>query len=187
MEARLGTLTGTPDAPIGLPEAFDDHMTVTYDLMHLALQGDMSRVFTFMIGHEPTDRSYAYIGCPETHHSISHHGNDAEKIAKYAKIGMYQIAKFSEFVDKMKATPDGDGTLLDHSLLYWGSGMSNGNLHDRSNPPAVLMGGAHGRLIGNRHVAAKPDEPTANLLLAIAHLAGVEVESLGPSTGRLDL
>jgi hypothetical protein len=187
MEARLGTLTGTPDAPIGLPEAFDDHMTVTYDLMHLALQGDISRVFTFMIGHEPTDRSYAYIGCPETHHSISHHGNDAEKIAKYAKIGMYQIAKFSEFVDKVKATPDGDGTLLDHSLLYWGSGMSNGNLHDRSNPPAVLMGGAHGRLTGNRHVAAKPDEPTANLLLAIAHLAGVEVESLGPSTGRLDL
>ena len=187
METRLNTLTGDPDSPIGLPEAFDDHMTVTYNLMHLALQGDISRVFTFMIGHEPTDRSYAHIGCPETHHSISHHGNDPEKLAKYAKIGTYQITKFAEFVQKMKDTRDGDGTLLDHSLLYWGSGMSNGNLHDRSNPPAVLMGGAHGRLKGNRHLVAKPGEPTANLLLSIAHLADVELESIGPSTGRFDI
>ena len=148
METRLDTITGNPEAPIGLPEAFDDHMTVTYNLMHLAFQGDISRVFTFMIGHEPTDRSYAHIGCPETHHSISHHGNDAEKLAKYAKIGTYQMVKFAEFLDKLKATPDGDGNLLDHSLLYWGSGMSNGNAHDRSNPPALLVGGAHGRLQG---------------------------------------
>jgi hypothetical protein len=140
-----------------------------------------------MIGHEPTDRSYAHIGCPETHHSISHHGNDVEKLAKYAKIGTYQIVKFSEFLDKLKATPDGDGNLFDHSLLYWGSGMSNGNLHDRSNPPAVLVGGAHGRLKGNRHMVAGKDEPTANLLLAIGHLAGVELPSIGPSTGRFDL
>ena len=187
METRLNTLTDNPDSPIGLPEAFDDHMTVTYNLMHLALQGDITRVFTFMIGHEPTDRSYAHIGCPETHHSISHHGNDPEKLAKYAKIGTYQITKFAEFVEKLKTTRDGDGTLLDHSLLYWGSGMSNGNLHDRSNPPAVLMGGAHGRLKGNRHLVAKPGEPTANLLLAIAHLADVELESIGPSTGRFEI
>ena len=110
MESRLGTITGNPEAPIGLPEAFDDHMTVTYNLMHLALQGDISRVFTFMIGHEASDRSYAHIGIPETHHSISHHGNDAEKLAKYAKIGTYQIVKFAEFLEKLKATPDGDGT-----------------------------------------------------------------------------
>jgi hypothetical protein len=187
MEARLGTITGTPEAPIGMPEAFDDHMTITYDLMHLAFQGDISRVFTFMIGHEASDRGYAHIGIPETHHSISHHGNEAEKLAKYAKIGTYQIVKFSEFIDKLKNTPDGDGNLLDHSLLYWGSGMSNGNAHDRSNPPAVIVGGAHGRLKGNRHVEAKNNEPTANLLLAMAHLAGAEIESLGPSTGRLDL
>lgn len=186
MESRLGTLTGNPESPIGLPEAFDDHMTVTYDLMHLALQGDISRVFTFMIGHEPTDRSYAHIGVPETHHSISHHGNDAEKLAKYAKIGTYQIVKFAEFLDKLKNTKDGDGNLLDHSLMYWGSGMSNGNAHDRSNPPAVIVGGAHGRLKGNRHIEAK-EQPTANLLLALAHIGGVEVEKLGPSTGRLEL
>src|SRR5688572_25428228 len=187
MEKRLGTLTGIPDAPIGLPEAFDDHMTVTYNLMHLALQGDISRVFTFMIGHEPTDRSYAHIGVPDTHHSNSHHGNDATKLANYAKIGTYQIVKFSEFLDKLKATPDGDGNLLDHSLLYWGSGMSNGNLHDRSNPPAVLVGGAHGRMKGNRHVAAKQDEPTANLLLALCQMAGAEIDKFGASTGKLDL
>jgi hypothetical protein len=165
METRLNTITSNPESPIGLPEAFDDHMTVTYNLMHLALQGDISRVFTFMIGHEPTDRSYA----------------------KYAKIGTYQIVKFAEFLEKLKATKDGDGNLLDHSLLYWGSGMSNGNAHDRQNPPAVLVGGAHGRLKGNRHIVAKADEPTANLLLGIAHLANVELASIGPSTGRLDL
>jgi Protein of unknown function (DUF1552) len=187
METRMGTITGTPEAPIGLPEAFDDHMTVTYDLMHLAFQGDISRVFTFMIGHEASDRGYAHIGIPETHHSISHHGNDAEKLAKYAKIGTYQIVKFGEFLEKLKATKDGDGNLLDHSLLYWGSGMSNGNQHDRSNPPAVLVGGAQGRLKGDRHVQAKKDEPTANLLLAMAHLAGAEIDKLGASTGKLDI
>jgi hypothetical protein len=187
MESRLGTLTGSPESPIGLPEAFDDHMAVTYNLMHLALQGDITRVFTFMIGHEPTDRSYAHIGVPDTHHSNSHHGNDATKLANYAKIGTYQVMKFAEFLDKAKATKDGDGNLLDHSLFYWGSGMSNGNLHDRANTPNVLVGGAHGRLKGNRHVVAKPDEPTANLLLAIGHVAGVEIEKFGVSTGRFDL
>lgn len=187
MESRLNTITGQPDAPIGLPEAFDDHMTVTYELMRLAYQADISRVFTFMIGHEPTDRSYAHIGVPETHHSISHHGNDEEKMAKYAKIGTYQIIKFAEFLDKLQATPDGDGTLLDHSLLYWGSGMSNGNAHDRANPPAVLVGGASSGLKGNRHVQAKHEEPTANLLVTLAAMYGVEVENMGPSTGKLDL
>jgi hypothetical protein len=187
MESRLGALTETPDAPVGLPEAFDDHVTITYDLMHLAFQGDISRVFTFLLGHEASSRSYAHIGIPDAHHTISHHGNDAEKLAKYAKIGTYQIVKFGEFLEKLKATKDGDGTLLDHSMLYWGSGMSNGNQHDRNNPPALVVGGAHGRLKGNRHVAAKKEEPTANLLLAMGHIAGVEIPALGASTGRLDL
>jgi hypothetical protein len=186
MEKRLGTLTGIPNAPIGLPEAFDDHMSVTYSLMHLALQGDISRVFTFMIGHEPTDRSYAHIGITETHHSISHHGDNAEKIAKYAKIATYQMVKLAEFLDKLKSTPDGDGNLLDHSLVYFGSGMSNGNLHDRNSPPALLLGGAHGKLQGGRHIVAKK-EPTANLLLSIAHLYGAQIDKLGASTGRLEL
>ena len=186
MEKRLGTITGIPDAPVGLPEAFDDHLSVTYNLLHLALQGDISRVFTFMIGHEPTDRSYPHIGIPETHHSMSHHGNDAEKMSKYAKIATYQMVKLSEFLTKLKATPDGDGNLLDHSLIYFGSGMSNGNAHDRSNPPALLLGGANGKLKGGRHVVAKK-EPTANLLLSIADIYGAEVEKFGASTGKLEL
>jgi len=187
METRMGAIKTNSDAPLGMPEAFDDHMTINYNLMHLAFQGDISRVFTFMVGHEASDRGYAHIGIPETHHSISHHGNDPEKLAKYAKIGTYQIVKLAEFLEKLKSTKDGDGTLLDHAMLYWGSGMSNGNEHDRSNPPAVIIGGANGRLKGNRHVVAKDKEPTANLLLAMAHVAGAEIESLGASTGRLDL
>ena len=187
METRLGTITGNPEAPVGLPEAFDDHLTVTYDLLHLAFQGDISRVFTYMLGHEASSRSYAHIGIPDAHHTISHHGNDAEKMAKYAKIATYQIAKFAEFVDKLKATKDGDGTLLDHTLIYWGSGMGNGNVHDRNNPPALLVGGAHGRLKGNRHVKAPTDSHTANLLVSVGQIAGANVEQIGPSTGKVDL
>jgi hypothetical protein len=143
-------------------------------------------VFTFMTSHEATDRGYAHIGVPEQHHSISHHGNDPEKLAKYAKIGTYHIVKFAEFLDKLKATPEGDGTLLDHSALYWGSGMSNGNAHDRNNPPAVIVGGAHGRLKGNQHIVAN-DAPTSNLLTGLAQLSGAEIEKIGVSTGRIDL
>src|SRR5499427_1510501 len=186
MEKRLGTITGIPDAPVGLPEAFDDHLSITYNLMHLAMQGDISRVFTFMIGHEPTDRSYPFLGIPETHHSVSHHGNDQEKMSKYAKIGTYHMVKLGEFLDKLKATPDGDGNLLDHSLVYFGSGMSNGNAHDRSTPPALLLGGAQGKLKGDRHIVAKK-EPTANLLLAIAQLYNAQIDKFGASTGRLEI
>jgi len=186
MESRLGTLTGNVEAPIGLPDAFDDHMDITYNLMHLAYQGDISRVFTFMVSHEATDRGYAHIGIPEQHHTISHHGNDPEKMAKYAKIATYHIVKFGEFLEKLRNTPDGDGTLLDHSLLYWGAGMSNGNAHDRNNTPSVLVGGAHGRMQGNRHIVAN-EAPTSNLLLDIAHVAGAEIDAVGVSTGTLGL
>ncbi len=186
-ETRLGAITDNPEAPLGMPDAFDDHLNVTYNLMHLAYQGDISRVFTFMLSHEATDRGYAHIGIPEQHHTISHHGNDPEKMAKYAKIATYHIVKFGEFLDKLKATPDGDGTLLDHAALYWGSGMSNGNAHDRNNPPAVIVGGAHGRLKGNRHLVTPDGTPTSNLLLSIARLGGAEIEKVGVSTGPVDL
>jgi hypothetical protein len=138
-----------------------------------------------MIGHEPTDRSYAHIGVPETHHSISHHGNDAEKLAKYAKLCTYQIVKFSEFLDKLKATKDADGNLLDHSLLYWGSGMSNANLHAHYDMPLTLVGGAGGALEGNRHVAFPAETPMANLLLTMLDKVDAGVESLGDSTGTI--
>ena len=130
MQARSDTLAAAPDAPVGIPDNFDDHLTVTYDLLHLAFQGDITRVFTFMLGHEGSSRSYAHIGIPEPHHPVSHHGDKPEGIEKYAKLVTYQVTKFAEFIGKLKATPDGDGTLLDASLVYWGSGMSNGNAHE---------------------------------------------------------
>ncbi len=189
MESRVATLGETPDAPVGMPEAFDDHMTLTYDLMHLAYQGDISRVFSFLLGHEASTRSYAHIGVPDAHHSMSHHGNDPENMEKYAKIGTYHVVKLAEFLRKLQNTPDGDGTLLDHSLVYFGSGMSNGNQHDRNNPPALLVGGAHGRMRGNQHIKADKDneQPVADLLVGMAQLAGAEVETIGPSKGTIDL
>jgi hypothetical protein len=183
--ARQSGVTQTPAAPIGIPDSFDEHLTITYDLLHLAFQGDISRVFTFMLGHEGSSRSYAHIGVMEPHHPVSHHGDTPEGIEKYAKIGTYQIEKFAEFIGKLAATADGDGSLLDSAVLYWGAGMGNGNAHDRNNPPAVVLGGANGRLKGDRHVAVENKEPTANLLLAFADLAGSDVQSIGHSTGRL--
>ena len=188
MEARVGNLVDS-DAPIGIPEQFDDHVTITYNLMHLAFQGDISRVFTFLLGHEASSRSYAHIGVPEAHHTISHHANNPETLAKYAKIGTYQIAKMAEFAQKLHDTPDGDGSLLDHTLLYFGSGMSNGNVHDRKNAPALLVGGANGKMKGNRHLVAdeKNEEPTANLLLGMSDLAGCELDQIGYSWDRVRL
>jgi len=187
MESRAAAVPEGAVPPLGIPDTFDEHMTVTYDLMRLAFQGDISRVFTFMVGHEGSSRSYAHIGIPEPHHPVSHHGDKPEAIEKYAKLTTYHVVKLAEFIGKLKATSDGDGTLLDRSLIYFGSGMSNGNAHDRNNPPAAVLGGANGRLKGNRHIAVENKEPTANLLLAFADLANAEVEQLGHSTGRLSL
>lgn len=187
MEARAGTSHEEASTPLGIPESFDEHLAVTYDLMRLAYQGDISRVFTFMVGHEGSGRSYAHIGIPEPHHPVSHHGDKPEEIEKYAKLTTYHVARLAEFIGSLQATADGDGTLLDHSVIYFGSGMSNGNTHDRNNPPAVLLGGANGQLKGNRHVAVENKEPTANLLLALADMAGAEVAEIGDSTGRLTL
>ena len=187
MEARAANIEDAPNPPIGIPDTLDEHLNVTYDLLHLAFQGDLTRVFTFLLGHEASTRSYAHIGVPEAHHSMSHHGNDPEKLDKYAKITLYHVVKLTEFLDRLQSTPDGDGTLLDHSLVYFGSGMSNGNQHVRENPPALAVGGANGRLKGNRHIVVENEEPVVNFQLALGHLAGSEIESLGPSTGRLDI
>jgi hypothetical protein len=143
-------------------------------------------VFTFMVGHEGSGRSYAHIGIPEPHHPVSHHGDTPEGIAKYAKLTTYHTTKLAEFIDKLQKTADADGTLLDRSLIYFGSGMGNGNAHDRNNPPVLLMGGANGKLKGNRALTADK-VPTSNLLLGMAELAGAEVEKIGVSNGRFTL
>jgi hypothetical protein len=187
MDARAAAVPEGAVAPLGLPDNVDDHLTVTYDLMLLAFQSDISRVFTFMVGHEGSGRSYAHIGIPEPHHPVSHHADTPEGIAKYAKLTTYHVSKLAEFIGKLQATADGDGTLLDRSAIYFGSGMGNGNAHDRNNPPVLLLGGANGRLKGDRHIAVEKKEPTANLLLALADLADAEVETIGHSTGRLSI
>src|SRR5215510_11310574 len=187
METRAAAIPEGTTAPRGIPDSFDEHMTVTYDLMRLAFQGDISRVFTFMVGHEGSSRSYAHIGIPEPHHPVSHHADKPEGIEKYAKITTYHAQKLAEFAGKLKETADGDATLLDRVVIYFGSGMSNGNAHDRNNAPALLLGGANGRLKGNSHIAVENKEPTSNLLLALGDLAGAEVEQIGVSTGRLSL
>jgi len=188
IEARADSSVDVPAAPAGIPETIDEHLDITYDLMHLAFQGDITRVFTFSTGIEASNRSYGHIGVPESHHNVSHHGGDPETQEKYTKIVLYEMSKLAQFVEKLRQTPDGDGTLLDHTLLYAGSGMSNGNQHDKDNPPAILIGGANGRLKGNRHVAAEPDRVlTPNLLLGIAEVMNVEVDVIGPSTGRISL
>ena len=187
MDARAAAVPEGAVAPLGIPDNIDDHLTVTYNLMLLAFQADISRVFTFMVGHEGSGRSYAHIGIPEPHHPVSHHGDTAEGIAKYAKLTTYHVTKLAEFVDKLKTTPDGDATLLDRSLLYFGSGMGNGNAHDRNNPPVLMLGGANGKLKGNRAIKVENKEPTANLLLAMGEMAGAEIEKIGKSTGRLSL
>ena len=187
METRSAAVPEGTDAPSGIPDTFDEHMTVTYDLMRLAFQGDISRVFTFMVGHEGSSRSYAHIGIPEPHHPVSHHADNPENIERYAKLTTYHSVKLAEFAEKLRQTPDGDATLLDRVILYYGSGMSNGNEHDRNNAPVLVLGGANGRLKGNRHIAVENKEPTANLLLGLADLANVDVPSIGHSTGRFVL
>ncbi len=187
METRANALATAGNAPVGTPEDFDAHMTVSYDLLHLAFQGDMTRVFSFMVGHEATGRSYAHVGVKEPHHSTSHHKNTPESLEQYARIGAYHMVKLGEFLAKLKATPDGDHTLLDSSMIYFGAGMSNGLLHDRHNVPAILVGKAGGRLEGNRHIAVEKDTPTSNLLLAMADKLGAEVDTIGIATGRMSI
>ncbi len=177
-----------PTAPTGVPESFAEHMTLTYDLMHLAFQGDISRVFTFLTGVEASNRGYSFIGVPESHHVCSHHGNDPVMMDKYTKIVTWQVEQFANFAKKLQDTPDGDGSLLDHSLLYFGGGMSNGNAHDRYTPPALVLGGAVGHMKGrgNEHIAVS-HKPAVNLLLNLAEMAEVPLDKIGPSTGKLDL
>ncbi len=185
LSSRSGVIANASEGPVGIPASFDDHMTLTYDLMHLAWQGDMTRVFSFMVGHEASGRSYAHIGVNEPHHNVSHHKNTPESIDRYSRITGYHMQKFAAFVEKLRSTPDGDGNLLDSSLLYFGAGMSNGLLHDRHNVPALLVGRAGGRLQGNRHIKSREDEPTSNLLLGMADMMGAEIKTIGVATGRL--
>jgi hypothetical protein len=188
MQSRSEAIASASGGPIGIPEDFDEHMTVTYDLLHLAFQGDLTRTFSFMVGHEASGRSYAFLGVKEPHHSTSHHKNTPESLEAYAKIGAYHMVKLAQFIEKLKNTREGDHTLLDSSLVYFGAGMSNGLLHDRHNVPALMVGTAGGRIqAGGRHIAAEKDQPTSNLLLAMADKFGAEIDTIGIATGRMQI
>lgn len=171
---------------IGVPERFDDHAKLMFDLQHLAFQADITRVTTFMFGGEQRARMYPEIGLNESHHGMSHHGNDPENLAKYTKLCTWHVALFGYLLEKMRATPDGDGTLLDHSMMMIGGGMSDGNIHSHMDVPIALVGGA-GEVKGNRHVVTPLGTPLSNLLVGLVNRAGVPVESFGDSTGMVDL
>jgi Protein of unknown function (DUF1552) len=171
---------------IGVPERFDDHAKLMFDLQFLAFQADITRVTTFMYGAEQRARMYPEIGLNESHHSMSHHGDNPENLAKYARLCTWHVELFAYLVDKMRNTPDGDGTLLDHSMLMIGGGMSNGNIHSHIDVPIALVGGAGG-LKGNRHVATRMGTPLSNLLVTVVQSAGVPIDSFGDSTGTLEL
>jgi hypothetical protein len=186
-EKQAGSSLEIPDSPAGVPQSFEEHAGLMFDLMAIAFQADITRVVTFMLARELSPRAYPQIGVPEAHHGISHHQNDPVKVAGHATINTYHVALFGTFLEKLRNTPDGDGTLLDHSMLVYGSGMANGNQHTPNPLPMLLAGGANGTLTGDRHIATKPDTPLGNALLSIADKAGLEMESLGNSNGRLEI
>jgi hypothetical protein len=157
-----------------------------FDLLTLAFQTDMTRVSTFMLGREVSARAYPEIGVPDAHHPTSHHQNDPEKLAKLSKINVFHTQQFAYFVEKLRATPDGDGSLLDHSMLLYGSAISDSNVHMHDNLPLVLVGGAAGRLRGGRHIVYPKGTPVTNLFLTMLDKLGVPAESIGDSTGRLE-
>jgi hypothetical protein len=181
------SLISLPDRPIGVPENYDEHAKLMFDLAALAFQADITRVFTLLLGREQTNRPYPFIGVPEAHHAISHHQNDPQKLAKCAKVNAYHIELLARFADKLKATPDGDGTLLDNSMILQGSGLSNSDQHSHIDLPLVVVGGAGGRLKGGRHLRFPKDTPMNNLHMAMLEKVGVPVERLGDSTGKINL
>jgi hypothetical protein len=184
---RVDSLDDTPDAPAGIPGSYEEHVRVMYELIALAWRADITRVATFMKGVEASSIGYAQIGVPESHHIVSHHGNVPETIKKYGKINAYHLSLFADFVEKLRATPDGDGTLLDHSLIMYGSGMGNGDKHDQNKIPIMLAGAAAGRLKGGRHIATPDQTPLANLIAGLGQVAGLELGKLTNSTGVVEL
>ena len=184
-EEQNGKELPVVDHPAGIPAGLTEHARLMYDLQVLAYQCDLTRIVTFMLGHEFSGRTYPEVGVPDAHHAISHHQGDPERLAKLAKIDLFNLTQFTYFLEKMRATPDGDGSLLDHSMIIYGAGMSDSNAHDPRNLPIVLVGGGCGKLKGGRHLQFAKDTPLANLHVTLLDKLGVHVDKLGDSTGEL--
>jgi hypothetical protein len=174
------------DRPVGVPAAYAEHARLMFDLQVLALQGDVTRVITFQLARETSNRTYPEIGVPDPHHPLTHHGNDPEKIAKMAKINAFHVSLFASFLEKLKSTRDGDGTLLDHSLYLYGSGMGNPNVHDHVNLPILVAGGGGAGMKGARHIKYAEPTPLANLHLTLLERVGVRMDAFADSQGKVD-
>ena len=173
------------EMPLGIPEAFEEHVKLMFDVQVLAYQADLTRVITFMFCRENSQQTYDHIGVPDPHHALSHHGNKSEFLEKLAKIDKYHVELLAYYLEKLASTPDGDGSLLDHSLILYGSGLSNGNSHSSRNLPTLVVGGAAGQLKGDRHIVCAKDTPLMNLQLTLLDKVGVHTDRLGDSTGRV--
>lgn len=173
--------------PVGIPESFEEHMRMMFDLLVVAYQADLTRVFTFMTGREASQRTYPGLAMKETHHDTSHHGGQPEKKAQHAKINTLFISLFAEFIDKLEASPEGDGSILDHSLIAYGHGMSDGQAHNSYPLAFSTVGSAGGRIRGNRYLIAPEWSPIANLWLGVAGIFGSPIEHVGESNARFEL
>jgi hypothetical protein len=185
-EEQAGKELPQVDHPAGIPSTYDDHVKLMCDLQVLAYQADLTRVVTFMLGREFSGVTYPQIGVPDAHHPITHHQQEAEKIAKVVKINHYHVTQFASLLEKLRATPDGDGTLLDHTIMMYGTGMGDCNAHDPRNIPLVLAGGRSAQLKGGRHIRYPKETPLANLHLTLLDKLGIPMDRMGDSTGRLD-
>ena len=174
------------EKPGGVPATFEEHTALMYDLQLLAYQSDLTRVITFMYGREITGRTYPALGINESHHSISHHGEDPEKLAKLAVIQAHHVSLFANYLAKLKATPDGDGSLLDHSMILFGSGISNSDRHTHVELHPIVVGGGGGTIKGGRHIAHPTGTPLANLHLTLLNKMGVQLDKLGDSNGQMN-
>src|SRR3954470_18823382 len=174
-----------PERPAGVPFEFEEHIKLMYDLLALSYQANITRVATFMVAREVSNRTYAQVGVPDGHHAISHHQNRAEKMEKNVRIQTYHVTLLRHFLDKLKNTPDGDGSLLDHSLFIYGSNMSNSNAHDHFPLPNLVIGGASGAVKGGRHIRMPDHTPMANLLVTALNRVGVHEQQLGDSNGEI--
>jgi len=172
------------ETPIGVPDSFEEHAGLMYDLMAVAYQADVTRVFTFMLSRELSQRTYPHIGVTEQHHTVSHHGNDQQKIAQNVKVNVYHMGLFAKFIAKLQALPDGDGSVLDHSLIFYGGGMGNPNGHASDPLPVVAVGGGVGK--GHRHLQLAPRTPIGNLWLAVSNHFGSRIDTFGDSNGRVE-
>lgn len=174
------------DRPMGVPAVYADHARLMFDLQLLAYQGDITRVCTFQIARETSNRSYPEIGIPDPHHPLSHHGDDPDKIERMSKINTFHVSLFAEYLEKLKNTPEGNGSLLDNVLILYGSGIGNPNVHNHTNLPIIVAGGGAGGMQGNRHIRFKDVTPLANLHLSLLDKVGVNIDSFADSTGKVD-